>query len=275
MNHATEYRIIYTGLYQESDFRFEIIPGKRRYKAATRKLINEAWIEAKLNPNLDIFNGRIVSLISIVPTKEEGRDIFHLKVQMTDYKSFYGTNISHSNYLPKCELANALAVCAVVETKEGTVFTGKRNLRLAETSGVWHVPGGTFNEVTDPITLMKRELLEELNITDSDIQSALCLGFGENLIMKKPEFMCYFHLNISEHQLTEKIQNAVDAAEHTEYVFVPVEELVNFIEVHPFAPIGKACIRLYLEHVSGKRTKNLLQLLKERDHYAERPTEYL
>lgn len=253
MNHVTDYQIIYKGVFTEADFSFDVIPGKRKYQDATRKLINEAWQDARLNPNLDIYNGKVISLITIAMTNNHatGRDHIYLKVQATDYKSFYGTNVCNPRIISKPELSNVLATCAVVETVEGSVFVGKRNEKLAETSGVWHVPGGTFNVVINPIALMKNELSEELNVADNDIQYAVCLGFGENLVMKKPEFLCYFHLNLTEQQLSDKLINAKDLDEHTEYVFVPMEELEDFIEIHPFAPIGKACVRRYLEYINS------------------------
>lgn len=254
MNHAIEYQIIYTGIFSEADFQFDLKQGKRSYKASTRRLINEAWQDAKLNPNLDIFNGKVISLISSAMTidKDTGRNQIFLKVQETDYKSFYGTNVSHSHTLPKTELANALAACAVVETMEGTVFAGLRNERLAETSAVWHVPGGTLSDAINPIDFMKKELAEELNVAEHDIKHALCLGLAENLVMRKLEFLCYFHLNLNEKQLTERLLEAPDKDEHTEFVFVPMEELQDFIEVHNFAPIGKAAVKSYLDYISGK-----------------------
>ncbi|MFO7659476.1 MAG: NUDIX hydrolase, partial [Candidatus Cloacimonadaceae bacterium] len=149
------------------------------------------------------------------------------------------------------ELANALAACAVVETMDGTVFAGLRNERLAETSAVWHVPGGTLDQALNPIDFMKQELAEELNIAEQDIRQALCMGLAENLIMQKPEFLCYFHLNLNEQQLAAKLLNAPDKDEHTEFVFVPLEELQDFIEVHSFAPIGKAAVKLYLDYLKS------------------------
>ncbi len=252
MNPTTDYKIIYTGCFTEQDFHLEAVPGKRTYKSTTRKLINLSWQEARLDPALNIFNGPVVSLLSILLTRNHltDRENFFLKVQMTDYKSFYGTNVRNSLTLPKTELANALAVCAVVETKDGTIFTGKRNQNLAETSGYWHVPGGTFDRIANPLQIMKTELFEELNIAESDISQALCLGFAENLIMKKPEFLCYFHLNQTEAQLIEKMVLAPDKDEHTEIAFVPLEELADFVEIHPFAPIGKAAVKLYLDYIT-------------------------
>ncbi len=253
MKHATDYQIIYKGLFSETDFRFEVIPGKRKYNASTRKLINEAWQEARLNPDLHIFNGKVISLLSADIHHDEvsDRDKMLLKVQATDYKSSYGTNISNPLIIPKDELANVLSACAVVETTEGSVFVGKRNPNMAETADLWHVPGGSLHKVINPIAFMQIELEEELNVVSRDIQYAVCLGFGENFVTRKPEFLCYFHLNLTEKQLSDKLIDAKDKDEHTEYVFVPMEELDDFIGIYPFAPIGKACITRYLEYIQS------------------------
>jgi 8-oxo-dGTP pyrophosphatase MutT (NUDIX family) len=258
MSPVTEYSIIYSGVFTEEDFQYEVLPGKRKYKAETRHLINEAWQEAKLNPTLNLFNGPVISLLSAGMTKsvETGRERLYLKVQASDYKSFYGTNVCNTGPLVKNELTNPLAACAVVETTDGTVFVGRRSEKLAETSGLWHVPGGTLSEAINPIDAMRRELTEELNISAEDIQSAVCLGFAENLLMKKPEFLCYFHLKLNERQATAKLAEATDKDEHDEFVFVPLEELEDFILIHPFAPIGKAAIRLYLDFITDNRRQD-------------------
>jgi len=251
MSPITEHRIIYTGVFTEEDFHYEVKPGKRIYKAETRHLINQSWQEARLNPGLNLFNGPVVSLLTAAMTAnpETGRNKLYLKVQATDYKSFYGTNVCNPNAIPKAELANPLAVCAVVETTDGMVYVGRRSEKLAETSGLWHVPGGTLSKAINPIDAMRKELAEELNLADEDIQTAVCLGFAENLLMKKPEFLCYFHLKMSTRLLEAKMQEAKDLDEHDEYAFVPLEELQDFVDIHPFAPIGKAAIKLYLDFI--------------------------
>lgn len=248
-----EYRIIRSGCYGEQDFCYLLLPGKRSYPAKVRKLIKTAWDEARLDPDLILFNGTVISLIDYdIPNTKSPDDveIMQLTVQETDYRSFYGTNLCHPFSIPKSQLANPLAACAVVETIEGTVFVGERNKRLAEVSGVWHVPGGTLDVVQNPLDFMKRELSEELNVQAEDIHSAVCLGLAENLLLLKPEFLCYFHLKLSETELAAKILTAKDKDEHTDFVFVPMEELAYFVSMHPFAPIGKACIKLYLEHMA-------------------------
>ena len=261
MSTNSEYRIIYNGCFKRQDFEFRLLSGKRSYSPKIKKMIKHAWDEARLDPDLILFNGKVISLIN---AEMIGQRMF-LTVQETDYKSFYGTNLSNPFTVPYAQLANPLAACAVVETIEGTIFVGKRNKYLAEVNGFWHVPGGTLDEVINPIDFMKRELSEELNIESGDIQSDVCLGLAENLLMLKPEFICHFHLKLTENEVAAKIIHAKDRDEHTEFVFVPMEELAYFVTVHPFAPIGKAAVQLYLEYITSFN----------REDDAKGPTEYI
>jgi ADP-ribose pyrophosphatase YjhB (NUDIX family) len=258
MNHVTEYQVIYTGAFTEEDFHFDVVPGKRVYPVKIRHLISVAWREARLNPDLTLFNGPAVSLLSAVMTRhpDNHRYRLYLKVQATDYKHFYAISTLSPNLIYKSDRANALAACAVVETTDGTIFVGRRNQNLAEEGGMWHIPGGTLEHAINPLDFMRQELDEELNIQAKDIQSAVCLGFAEHDLKNKSEFLCYFHLNLSERQVTRKLADAEDRDEHDEFVFVPLEELEDFTDIYPFAPIGKAAVRLYLDFVTNNRRQN-------------------
>jgi len=248
---GAEYRILHRGVFAAEDFILHRLSGKKRFSATTRRLINAAWQEARLNPHLDIYNGEVWCLerweCHAEPTID--RPKLHLYLRQSDYKSFYGTNIRHAALLPSDQLSNALAACVVVETTEGSIFVGRRNPRLAETSGVWHVPGGTFDQPINPLALISRELKEELNLDSEDFQALVCLGLGENLLYRKPELLCYAHLHLNERQLASKLKDAIDLHEHSEHVFVPVEELADFVRIHPFAPIGKAAVEVYLQYI--------------------------
>ncbi|MDZ4121093.1 MAG: NUDIX hydrolase [Candidatus Cloacimonadaceae bacterium] len=254
----------------------EVLPGKKTYPPQIKKMINRAWVEATQNPAIKIFNGRVVSLCGVIQNSLDEAGVFKCQVQQTDYKSFYGTNVVNSMYIQdSSHLANALAACVVAETTDATIIVGCRSGNMAEGSGVWHVPGGTleFPETTqehkdlkkllklpytraaalNPVLTMMRELREELNIASGDIIEALCLGLGENLQMKKPEFLCYFRLGLSSDEVQEAMSNAVDRDEHGTVSFVPVEDIMDFCRTYRFAPIGIAAITRYWEYQSEKR----------------------
>jgi 8-oxo-dGTP pyrophosphatase MutT (NUDIX family) len=264
-----EYAIHHQGAYTADQIVIEILTGKKQYPSQIRELISAAWQNARLQPDLHIFNGKVASLCGY----ETGENTLRVSVQETDYKSFYGTNVKNVHQIHHPEhLANAVAACAVVETTDATILVGKRGSQMAEGSELWHIPGGTLefpkslktqkelirslglplhkSSALNPVLTMVRELKEEFNLSPEDIPHRLCLGLGENLQMKKPEFLCYFRLNLSSIEVKSRMATAIDADEHSQISFVPVEEILDFTTMYPFAPIGKAAIQVYWDFIS-------------------------
>lgn len=266
MSTVADYKILSKHIWQEQQIKMQILPGKKQYPPQIKDLIDVAWKNAKIDPTLHIFNGKVASLHGY----ELSGDDLIVKVQETDYKSFYGTNVKnvHQIFDPD-HLANALAACVVAETTDATIIVGKRSSSMAEGKELWHIPGGTLeipsllhplkplmqtlklpitrSSALHPILTMVRELKEEFNLDPQHIPFRLCLGIGENLQMRKPEFLCYFRLSLSSLEVKAKMSEARDADEHSQISFVPLEEIRDFCYTYPFAPIGKAAIQVYLD----------------------------
>ena len=265
------YRIIHELALRPQDINFQVTRGKKQYPPEIKELITAAWKVAKTNPELQLFNGCVAAYLdSTVVSQPDSAMGLQLTVQETDYKSFYGTNVKNVHQIyDDNHLARALAVCAVVETIDATVIIGNRSKTVAEGSELWHVPGGTIEypklsavdtdilhrlglphtleAALNPFYTMLKELTEELNIGINDYLSLVCLGLGENLEMKKPEFLCHFRLRLSAAEVRSRLAAAPDAGEHSEILFVPLEECSDFVRTHPFAPIGQAAIELYIK----------------------------
>ena len=268
---AATYKIIHEAVLWPQDIEYDVIPGKKTYPREIKELITAAWNMARLDPELNLFNGKVIAYLGSEPQiMPDGSTKLRLTVQETDYKSFFGTNVKNAHQIYENEhLANALAVCAVVETLDATIIIGNRSKSVAEGSELWHVPGGTIEipkladvdtaillklglpqqikSALNPFYTMIKELSEELNIGIDDYLSLVCLGLGENLEMKKPEFLCHFRLRLSAAEVQERLADAVDAAEHSQILFVPIEDCRDFVHTHPFTPIGTAAIELYLK----------------------------
>src|SRR5262249_18820620 len=79
------------------------------------------------------------------------------------------------------DLGNALSVCSVVETSDGSILLDKRQ-GVDVYNGRYHVIGGFFEraldggERPDPFAAMRREIREETGIRDNDIRDQYCLG---------------------------------------------------------------------------------------------------
>ncbi len=235
-------------------------PQKREYAATTRKLINSAWEDARLNPQLDLAN-------NLVPSYQESKvedGKLLIEACVTDYKSFYGTNVCNMDQLPKSELADALAVCGVVVSKDGAILLGKRSDRVAEAQGHWHVIGGNlevnrsdynwrkkydetefrwwFLSELNPTKNLLREIEEELGLTSRQISNVYTLGLGKNLLNNKPEVLMFVQTNVSSQRLRDCATHAILHGEHSSLITLPFEDVGAFVSDYPVAPIGKAAL---------------------------------
>ncbi len=232
--------------FQENEIILHDIKQKKIYPQHVQDLIESEWKKVKNNSDVFIFNGAV----SCLDRFEVVENILHIYYCESDYKAYYGTNIKNSMILNnKSDLANTLAVCSVVETSDQKIIVGKRGKHLAEGTSLWHVPGGTLEYYSDrenhPFEVMKRELLEELNL--KEITSMICLGFGENLNFQKPEFLLYTTTDLTSEEIANSLEKASDYNEHSEIRFIHRNLIEDFIKNNNFTEIGTAVIHLYLE----------------------------
>lgn len=241
-----DYLIHLKGSFQEDDIVLHDINLKKSYSDRVQALIDSEWEKVSADKDTFIFNGAV----SCLEKFELADNKLHIHYYESDYKSYYATNIKNSKVLSdKSEFANTLAVCTVVETADETIIVGKRGKHLAEGTSLWHVPGGTLEyypeKVNHPFDVMRKELLEELNLTS--ISSMTCLGFGENMNYKKPEFLLFTTTSLTSEEVASNLANASDFNEHSEIKFIHRNEIEDFITNNNFTEIGTAVIQLYLE----------------------------
>jgi ADP-ribose pyrophosphatase YjhB (NUDIX family) len=232
--------------FEENQIILHDLHEKKIYPPSVQDLIDSEWNKIIENEDIFIFNGAVSCLDRFAFVENK----LHIYYYESDYKSYYGTNIKNSKILnDKSELANTLAVCTVVETSDKMIIVGKRGKHLAEGTSLWHVPGGTLEYYSDrvnhPFQVMKKELLEELNLTE--ITSMICLGFGENITFKKPEFLLYTTTKLTSEEIKATLEKASDYNEHSEIRFIPRDLIKDFITNKNFTEIGTASIQLYLQ----------------------------
>lgn len=233
---------------------------KKKYAAATQTLINSAWKDAKLNPQLNLKNNLVPSYMS----SSVENDTLFIHACVTDFKSFYGTNVCNIDKLTKTELADALAVCGVVVSKDGAIVLGKRSDQVAEGQGQWHVVGGTleinnrdynrkkkhdetefkwwFLTELNPCLHLLREIEEELGITNRQISKVYSLGLGKNLLNNKSEVLMLVQTKLSAQSLRDCASHAIFQGEHSNLITLPFEDVGAFVSDYPVAPIGKAAL---------------------------------
>lgn len=242
-----QYQTLYSKPLKKEDIRIEIRNGKRRYSQDVENLIDKVWNNLLKESNRFLFNGSVVSMLDYKVINS----VLVLEVQETDYKSYIATNIHcFDRFENKNEMANVLAACVLPITKDDYCLVGKRSEKLAEGKQQWHIIGGTLeysHETLCPYELIYKELNEEVNIDSSMIERLECTGFGLTVCNNKPEFTFYARLNISLSDLQETMSSAKDFEEHSEYRFISIDEISDFIRQNNFTPIGKFAIRQYFK----------------------------
>jgi len=241
-----EYRIIYSGVFYQENLIHHLIPGERIYSKEAQVEIDRNWDKINKNTDLDLFNGRVYSLL-----KSELIDgNIHYYIQETDYKSFCGTNMNGNFHGTKADI---LAICSIIETSDEFVILGKRSNNVAECRNIWHVFGGNLDEVIsgkEPAFLaIKKEIQEELGINENEITSIKCLGLGLNLKIKKHEFLFLTKTSLSSKCIQDCYLNAADMNEHQYLKFIHKSELSAFVKNNDFAIIGKAAVHQYITNL--------------------------
>ena len=253
-----EFSYIKRGKWLPLDVVIDAIPKKKEYAKTTQKMIDAAWKQAQQNPDLKLTNNLVFSYLGY--TTKGGCLI--VKTPMTDFKSFYGTNVCNHATLTAPELANALAVCTVVISKDNAILLGKRSSSVAESQQMWHVIGGTMDLNrhtyhdnaqrpnfgsriaidTSPYSHIMKELKEELGLTPRQVDHSICLGLGMNLLIGKPEMLYITRVKLTAKQLRNCATHAILQGEHSALLTIALEDIPQFIADNPVAPIGKAAL---------------------------------
>ncbi len=238
------WQILHRGIFDGIEI--TVVPEKRTYSQKILEQIDLEW-ERAIEKNPGLYNGIAFSLLD----SSVGDRTLHLLMQETDYKSFYGTNATHASDLTDPnDRSDILAACCVCVTSDRKVIVGKRSNLQAQGAGRWHVIGGNL-DILDPYQLMQREVVEETGIDPECVEAMECMALGLCVIGKKPELLFHARLNCDSDYVRGRLPHAFDAEEHTEMRFVPVEELLCFVEENPMVPVGEAAIAEYLNMISS------------------------
>jgi len=242
----SDFEILSQGNYEEYLPHLIVIPNKKEYSKPIREIIEKKWLSDK-KKNSFLFDGIAYSLLSF----SQKDNILTFEIQKTGYKCFNGTNLNPEFSYPSYEMANILAVCSLVKTRDQKFLFGKRSNFVAEGKGLWHIPGGNVDKIYEKNTLEKimiKELQEECNIDKSLISEIKNIGFGRSKTTNKPEIIFLTKIKLSFKDLSNKLKKAKHEFEHTEFKMIDENDLGHFINSRKFVPVGKAAVKLYLEY---------------------------
>jgi 8-oxo-dGTP pyrophosphatase MutT (NUDIX family) len=234
------------GNWSPAQTTIERVQSTWRETPESRALIEAAWAAAQSRPGVNLFDGPMCRLESWHATP----DRLTLRLAHTTYKTFLGTNLSHTELADQYgqgALANPVGVSPALLTADQFIMMGRRNDSLAYYPRRIHPFAGALDPSdADPFAAIARELHEELAFTDADIADIRCTGVAEDVALRQPELIFLARTTRTRAQ----VESAVDPEEHAGAWSTPADEpaLRRAIESArdlAFTPVGVASLILY------------------------------
>jgi 8-oxo-dGTP pyrophosphatase MutT (NUDIX family) len=230
---------------------------------AVEAMIEETWRQCTAKARRDkqvLFNGLLVRL------DRWWIDEGHLRLHTgpTDYRRFMGTNFCNGARIGEFgpeNYANPLGVSAVVITSDGWLVLGRRRSDLACHGGYLHLVGGTLDsqdrtpeDTLDVFAAMRRELAEELCVTNGELAEVVCTGLIRDPSIHQPELMFDAGITLCWEELLARFDQAAPGQEHSALELCPDDSAA----IGPFvggsrliAPIAVGGLLLHGRHQWG------------------------
>lgn len=227
----------------------------RTIEPAVESAIEKTWTEKQREAKTTgrkLHNGQLARLVHWTACDNAAK----LTVADTDYITFLGTNLHNTHllesYSPDC-FANAVGTSAIVITKDGGLLMGRRSNRVAYHAGYLHTIGGMLekedrvDDEYEAFAAIKREIREELKLTDDEITEVQCTGLVRDVQIMQPELIFDARVNLTLADIRSRF-NADTDEEHTalEAVRDDPEAIVPFIDnADPITPVTVAALMLH------------------------------
>ena len=186
-----------------------VADGRRRV-AEVDAAIETAWAAAGSRPGVHLFDGPMCRLESWHATATDLR----LVLSPTSYKPFVGTNMANPQLADawgRNVMANPVGVSTTLLTVDGQLMLGRRNASVAYYPGRTHTFAGSLEPAdADVFAAVRRELSEELLLSDADLFDIRCTGIAEDVALRQPELM----FSATTAATRSQVESQLDADEH-------------------------------------------------------------
>jgi hypothetical protein len=215
-------------------------------------LVEKEWAAAAGRKDKKLFDGPMCRLESW--TVHGGR--MELTFSRTSYKVFWGTNLCHPDLgdrYGRRALANPVGVSPALETADGFLMLGRRNASVAYYPSRLHpfagclepgdvAPGGE-SPAPDLFAAVRRELGEELSLSDADVPLVRCTGIVEDVSLRQPELIFRVHSRLTRLE----IESRLDRGEHHDSFALPATRQGVEAVLHDplLTPVGVASMLLW------------------------------
>jgi hypothetical protein len=244
------YEILAQGYFAESELIVHWTPSEMNRNLETKHLIEESWSARQADAqarNQVLFPGELCRLVNW----KESSDTLSITFGSTDYKELVGTNLSNPEIASRFGeeyLSNGTAACSVVVTTDHKLIVQRRNERVYEYPGRYHVCGGNLepdkcgsSKCPSPFAEMRKELREEILVESHCIVDMHCLGIARDSHTLKPEILFETLLSIPSDSIVQG-----PGPEHQRLLLLEesASEVLEFLisAAEQFVPVGLACL---------------------------------
>jgi 8-oxo-dGTP pyrophosphatase MutT (NUDIX family) len=237
-------RIHVVGEFAASQVHCTAVPATRRIEPEVEALIDTAWHDVLARPGVKLYDGPISRLERF----DLAGDQLHLQLSQTSYRIFVGTNLYHPELADRFGpevMANPVGVSTVLATADGKLLFGQRNASVAYYPRRTHPFAGSLEprDNCDIFAAARRELREELALSESDLGELTLLGLVEDRLIRHPELIFSVTTLLTETELITQM----DRAEHHDTVAIPADRagVEAAVGDKSFTPVGTACLLLW------------------------------
>jgi 8-oxo-dGTP pyrophosphatase MutT (NUDIX family) len=256
---TAEFEILAAGSFRSGDIvtRFTPDPASPR-SPEDNASIERTWRERVAEcqeSGVSLYDGALFRLLKY--DFVEGRLV--LEFGNTSYREYVGTRTpSYSATHGRSDLANPMAVCAVVRTSDGKILLDRR-VGTDVYAGRYHVIGGFADRDNDlqtsafnPFDAIAREVREETGL-DTSPHSFICTGLAYDVLTPHPE-LCFLTHAADSHQAEEALKNGDKEIHALEFLEDSAESLGNFLRQNhgKISATGEASLLLYGLHSYGE-----------------------
>lgn len=201
-------RILLTGQWLDGDVLMRGVKSTCRATPQYDQMIESAWREAKAALGESLFDGPMCRF--------EGYEVLGRRLvirwSQTGYREFLGTNMTRPE-LPGDERANPVGVSTGLVSVDGWFMLGRRSGNVAYYPHRLHPFSGSLEPSAD-VNLFaeaRRELHEELSLSDADVAEIALLGIVEDTKLNHPETILSARSTLSR----AEVEARMDRHEHT------------------------------------------------------------
>jgi hypothetical protein len=251
-------RIHAVGDWTPQAVRVRQVGSSRRLVPEIEQLVDAAWAQALARPEVRLFDGPMCRMESWNTTPT----LLEIALSQTSYKLFLGTNLAHpelADQYGRDVLANPVGVSPALETADGFLLLGRRNSSVAYYPERVHPFAGALEPKDDGdlFAAVKRELHEELSLTQAQIVDVRCTGIAEDLALRQPELI----FRVKSSSTRSQIESRIHAEEHRGSVAIEArrDEIEAAMADSKLTPVAIASLLFWGRIVFGQSWYDAMQ----------------